>query len=103
MLRVVIENGRLEAFPEIARQFRELKNSSEGIADAYTSRPLSLAPLSSTACLSRLAKKFPGLKLHPIVSINPELIGGVCIRVGDKLLDGSIRARLAQMKTTLTA
>ena len=49
------------------------------------------------------AKKFPGLKLHPIVSINPELIGGVCIRVGDKLLDGSIRARLAQMKTTLTA
>lgn len=67
-----------------------------------SSRPLSLAPLSSTACLS-LAKKFPGLKLHPIVSINPELIGGVCIRVGDKLLDGSIRARLAQMKTTLTA
>ena len=49
MLRVVIENGRLEAFPEIARQFRELKNSSEGIADATSSRPLSLAPLSSTA------------------------------------------------------
>ena len=98
MLRVVIENGRLEAFPEIARQFRELKNSSEGIADAYIESAFELDSL-----LESLAKKFPGLKLHPIVSINPELIGGVCIRVGDKLLDGSIRARLAQMKTTLTA
>ena len=103
MLRVVIENGRLEAFPEIARQFRELKNSSEGIADAYIESAFELSAAELDSLLESLAKKFPGLKLHPIVSINPELIGGVCIRVGDKLLDGSIRARLAQMKTTLTA
>ena len=103
MLRVVIENGRLEAFPEIARQFRELKNSSEGIADAYIESAFELSAAELDSLLESLAKKFPGLKLHPIVSIKPELIGGVCIRVGDKLLDGSIRARLAQMKTTLTA
>ncbi len=104
LLRVVIENGRLEAMPEIARQFRELKNSSEGTADAYIeSVLLSLAPLSLTVLLESLAKKFPGIKLNPVVAIKPELIGGVCIHVGDKLLDGSIRARLAQMKTTLTA
>ena len=94
MLRVVIENGR---------QFRELKNSSEGIADAYIESAFELSAAELDSLLESLAKKFPGLKLHPIVSINPELIGGVCIRVGDKLLDGSIRARLAQMKTTLTA
>ena len=97
------KNGRLEAFPEIARQFRELKNSSEGIADAYIESAFELSAAELDSLLESLAKKFPGLKLHPIVSINPELIGGVCIRVGDKLLDGSIRARIAQMKTTLTA
>jgi F-type H+-transporting ATPase subunit delta len=37
------------------------------------------------------------------VSINKDLIGGVSIRVGDQVLDGSVRARLAQMKAALTA
>ena len=103
MLRVVIENGRLEAMPEIARQFRELKNSSEGTADAYIESAFELSPAELDGLLESLAKKFPGIKLNPVVAIKPELIGGVCIHVGDKLLDGSIRARLAQMKTTLTA
>ena len=43
------------------------------------------------------------MKLNPIVTVNPDLIGGVSIRVGDKILDGSVRARLAQMQTALTA
>ena len=103
LLRVVIENGRLEAMPEIARQFRELKNSSEGTADAYIESAFELSPAELDGLLESLAKKFPGIKLNPVVAIKPELIGGVCIHVGDKLLDGSIRARLAQMKTTLTA
>ena len=89
--------------PEIARQFRELKNSSEGTADAYIESAFELSPAELDGLLESLAKKFPGIKLNPVVAIKPELIGGVCIHVGDKLLDGSIRARLAQMKTTLTA
>ena len=43
------------------------------------------------------------MKLHPVVSVEKELIGGVRVHVGDKLLDASIRARLSQMKTALTA
>ena len=43
------------------------------------------------------------MTLRPEVSINKDLIGGVSIRVGDQVLDGSVRARLAQMKAALTA
>lgn len=103
LLKVVVENGRLEAVPEIARQFRELKNQSEGVADAYieTAMPMSQAEVDDL--IAGLGKRFPGLKLTPIVTINEELIGGVRVRVGDRVLDGSIQTRLAQMQEALTA
>ena len=43
------------------------------------------------------------MKLNPTVTVNPDLIGGVCIRVGDQILDESVRARLSQMRAALTA
>lgn len=104
LLRVVIQNGRVDALPEIARQFRILKNESEGVADALieTAFPL-LSDAELKDLLEALAKKFPGVKLHPVVSVEKALIGGVRVHVGDKLLDASILARLNQMKTALTA
>lgn len=103
LLRVVIQNGRIDALPEIARQFRILKNKSEGVADAYIETAFPLTDDELKELLEALAKKFPGVKLHPVVSVEKDLIGGVRVHVGDKLLDASIRARLSQMKTALTA
>lgn len=103
LLRVVIENGRLSALPEIAAQFRALKNESEGVADAYIESAFALKQKEVKDLVQSLKNTFPDVKLNPIVTVNPELIGGVCVRVGDKVLDGSVRARLAQMKAALTA
>ncbi len=103
LLRTVIENGRLNALPEIAAQFHALKNESEGLADAYIETAYALTKKDVEQLLEVLSKKFPGKKLKPIVTINKDLIGGVCIRVGDQVLDGSVRARLAQMQQALTA
>lgn len=103
LLQTVVQNDRLEAVPEIARQFRNLKNASEGVADAYIETAFPLSDAEVSELVAALAKKFPGVKLHPIVTVDKDLIGGVRVHVGDKLLDASIRARLEQMKTTLTA
>ena len=103
LLQTVVSNDRLEAMPEIARQFRELKNASEGVADAYIETAFPMSDAEVSELVAALAKKFPGVKLHPIVTVDKDLIGGVRVHVGDKLLDASIRARLEQMKTTLTA
>lgn len=103
LLRTVIENGRLCALPEIAAQFRALKNESEGVADAYIESAYALTKKDVDQLVKALSQKFPGVKLRPEVSINKDLIGGVSIRVGDQVLDGSVRARLAQMKAALTA
>ena len=98
LLKVVVENGRLEAVPEIARQFRELKNQSEGVADAYIESAMPMTQAEVDDLVAGLGKRFPGLKLTPVVTINEALIGGVRVRVGDRVLDGSIQTRLAQMQ-----
>lgn len=101
-LRTVIENGRLAALPEIASQFRALKNAQSGSSDAvvYSAFPIDAAALSDVAAL--LEKRF-GRKLNVSVTAAPELIGGIRVVVGDEVLDTSVKARLEQMKVALSA
>ena len=103
LIRVVIENGRLEALPEIAAQYRALKNESEGVADAYIETAYALDDKAVKQVLADLSDHFPGKKLNPIVTVNPDLIGGVSITVGDQIIDTSVRARLKKMQAALTA
>jgi F-type H+-transporting ATPase subunit delta len=101
-LRTVIDNGRLGAMPEIAAQFRALKNAQSGSSDAvvYSAFPINQAALVDVA--AALEKRF-GRKLNVSVELQPELIGGVRVVVGDEVLDTSVKARLEQMKVALTA
>ena len=101
-LRTVLENGRLVALPEIANQFRALKNAQGGSADAtvFSAFPIEAAALADLA--AQLEKRF-ARKLHLNVQLDPELIGGVRVVVGDEVLDTSVKARLEQMKAALTA
>jgi F-type H+-transporting ATPase subunit delta len=101
-LRTVIENGRLGAMPEIASQFRALKNAQGGSSDAvvHSAFPIEGATLAELATL--LEKRF-GRKLNLQVALEPALIGGIRVVVGDEVLDTSVKARLEQMKVALTA
>jgi F-type H+-transporting ATPase subunit delta len=101
-LRVVIENGRLAALPEMASQFRSLKNAQSGSSDAvvFSAFPIAAATLGDVA--GALEKRF-GRKLNVTVQEDPSLIGGIRVVVGDEVLDTSVKARLEQMKVALTA
>jgi F-type H+-transporting ATPase subunit delta len=101
-LRTVIENGRLAALPEIAQQFREMKNALSGSSDAvvYSAFPIAADQLGAVA--QALEKRF-GRKLNVTVQEEPSLIGGIRVVVGDEVLDTSVKARLEQMKVALTA
>lgn len=101
-LRTVIDNGRIAALPEIASQFRALKNAQLGSSDAvvYSAFDIDSAALAD---LSGVLEKRFGRKLNLKVELQPELIGGVRVVVGDEVLDTSIKARLEQMKVALTA
>jgi F-type H+-transporting ATPase subunit delta len=101
-LTMLIENGRISLLPEIGAQFQLLKNSVEGAADAQITSAFELSDAQVAELVKTLEKKF-SRKLNPAVSVDPLLIGGVRVVVGDEVLDTSVRAKLQQMHAALVA
>jgi len=101
-LRVVLENGRLDALPEAAAQFRSLVNSKSGSSDAVVFSAFPIADAALAELGASLEKRF-GRKLNLTVKPDDSLIGGVRVVVGDEVLDTSVKARLEQMKAALIA
>ena len=99
-MRAVIDNGRISVLPEIASQFRALKNAQSGSSDAVVFSAFALDAAALADLATALEKRF-GQKLNLNVELQPELIGGVRVVVGDEVLDTSIKARLEQMKAAL--
>ncbi len=101
-LRTVIDNGRIAALSEVAAQFRALVNSRNGSSDAIVHSAFPMEPSALTELSAALEKRF-GRKLNLSVQLDPSLIGGVRVVVGDEVLDTSVKARLEQMKAALIA
>jgi F-type H+-transporting ATPase subunit delta len=101
-LKVLAENGRIALLPEIAAQFEELKNADAGAADAAIFSAFEMESAQVGPLVATLEKKF-GRKLNPTLTVDPTLIGGVRVVVGDEVLDTSVRGKLQQMLVALSA
>jgi F-type H+-transporting ATPase subunit delta len=102
LLGMVIDNGRLAALPDIAAQFKALVNVQAGTSDAVVYSAFAIDDGALAAVVDMLQRRF-GRKLNARVEVDPELIGGIRVVVGDEVLDTSVKARLDQMKVALTA
>lgn len=102
LLRTVVENGRLAALPEIAAQFNALVKSRSGTSDATIESAFPINGAQLPQVVAALEKRF-GRKLSTEVVVNPELIGGIRVTVGDEVLDTSVRGRLEKMRLALAA
>ena len=102
LLRMVIENGRLSVLPDIASQFHTLVAERSGISDATVYSAFPIAPDALADLVTTLERRFKR-RLEAKVVLEPALIGGVRVVVGDEVLDTSVKARLEQMKAALTA
>jgi F-type H+-transporting ATPase subunit delta len=101
LIQVLAHNGRLAVLPEIRELYEVFKAEDEGLLEARISSayPLDSAQLERVASLfSRRYQK----KIVPSVSVEPELIGGVRVQIGDKVWDTSVRGRLHDMAAALT-
>ena len=101
-LAMLAENGRISLLPQIGAQFQELKNAQAGAADAIIFSAFDLTDAQTAQLVGTLEKKF-GRKLNPTVTVDPSLIGGVRVVVGDEVLDTSVRAKLQQMHVALVS
>jgi len=102
LVATVIDNGRLVALPEIARQFQALLDAKSGTSQATVESAFPIDAAQLAEVKAAMERRFlRNLDLHVVVK--PELIGGIRVIVGDEVLDTSIRARLEQMKAALVA
>jgi len=101
-LRTVLENGRLAALPLMAEQFQALVQARQGVSEARIVSAFPITDAQVAEILEPLSRRF-GRKLTSKVEIDPDLIGGVRVVVGDEVLDTSVKARLERMKSALLA
>lgn len=101
-VRILAENRRLELLPEIRDQFEVLKNEREGVQEVEIISAFPLDAAQQGDLVSRL-EKHTGRKVSAQVTVDPALLGGVKIVIGDKVIDASARAQLAALETALRA
>jgi F-type H+-transporting ATPase subunit delta len=101
-VRVLAENRRIELLPEIRAQFEALKNEREGVVEAEVESAFELTEAQVADLVQRLEKK-TGRKVRTKVQINKDLIAGVRVVLGDKVIDASARAQLGALESALKA
>ncbi len=99
-IHVLVENERLQVLPEIRDLFVALKNEHEGVLEAEIASAFPLDDATLASLKADLEARFKA-ELDVSVSIDPELIGGVRIAVGDEVIDASVRGKLANMAAAL--
>jgi F-type H+-transporting ATPase subunit delta len=102
LVRVLAENGRLDVLAEMRTQYEALRNEREGVVEAevYTAFDLEDAQLADL--VARLEKN-TGRKVKATVRLDKNLIAGVKVVLGDKVIDGSARAQLGALENALKA
>jgi F-type H+-transporting ATPase subunit delta len=101
-LLVVVDHQRAHFLPEIVTAFQQVIRERQGITEAQVSSAVELngpqkAELEST--LGRLT----GKRVEATFSLEPELLGGAVVRVGDTVYDGSLRSRLNELRARLVS
>ena len=99
-VKVLAENGRLSLLPVIAEQFETLKASAEGTLEATITSAQEMAQAQIDDLVAGLKAKF-NRTVNVQVAVDPELIGGAVIAIGDQVIDGSIKGRLQRMSFAL--
>lgn len=99
-LAALARNGRLEVLAEIEVQFRALKGAREGSAEAEITSAFDMDAQALAGLVASLQQRF-GRTIKPQLRVDPALIGGVTVRVGDEVIDASVRGKLSAMQSAL--
>jgi len=101
LLSMLRENGKLQLLPEISALFNELRASAEGTIDASVVSAFALDEAQINK-LAKILKKELDRDVNITASVDPSIIGGVIIRAGDTVIDGSVAGSLKNLTSYLT-
>ncbi|MGA9665549.1 MAG: F0F1 ATP synthase subunit delta [Gallionella sp.] len=99
-VRILVDNQRLLLLPEIVALFEALRAESEKTVNVEVDSAFELSSVQQEKIISSLKARM-GREIKLVCKVNKDLLGGVVIRAGDKVIDGSTRTRLAEMANAL--
>jgi F-type H+-transporting ATPase subunit delta len=101
-LETVIMKRRQMVIPEIASEYRALIDEAEDRVHASVTVAREPAEPERDALARQLSRLF-GKRVVPHITLNPSILGGVIVKVGDTVMDGSVRRRLATLRARMLA
>jgi F-type H+-transporting ATPase subunit delta len=102
LLLLLVRRGRIEQLPRVATEFARRDDERNGLTHATAT---SAAPLGQEEVRSIAAhlEAMTGGRVALETDVDPSLLGGVVVRIGDRLIDGSVRGRLERLRGRLAA
>ena len=101
-LFVIADHRRTALIPEIIATFQQVIRQRQGVAEAEISSAVELSAAQKKELAATLAR-LTGKKIETKYSLDPGLLGGAVVRIGDTIYDGSLRSRLNEMRARLAA
>jgi F-type H+-transporting ATPase subunit delta len=101
-LLVIVDHQRMHLLPEIVHSFESVLMQREGVAEAEVISAVELNKTQKSTLLNTL-ERLTGKKIQAKYALEPALIGGAVVRVGDTIYDGSVRNRLNLLRAQLAA
>jgi F-type H+-transporting ATPase subunit delta len=102
LAKMLIERDRTMLIPQIREIFDDQLRQERGIVVADVTTAERLSDAERDAILEKL-ETMTGKKVELALKIDPEIIGGIIIRIGDQVIDGSVRNKLEKMRSRLMA
>ena len=99
-LQMLVKNRRQMLIPEIALAYHGLLDEVQNRVRARVTLAMEPRASDRKQIADRLGKAL-GKEVVPVITVNPALLGGVIVRVGDTVMDGSVRRRLATLRSRL--
>lgn len=99
---LLLERDRIMQLPQVVEVFHELVLEARGIAVAEVTTAVELTAPEAEEVRERLAR-IMAKRIEMRVRVDPAIIGGLVVRVGDNLIDGSVRTQLAQLRQRMAS
>jgi len=101
-LFVLADRRRTNVIPEVIAAFHEVIRQRQGVAEAEVFSAIELSAAQKKEMAAMLAR-LTGKKIEAKYALDPALLGGAVVRIGDTIYDGSLRSRLNEMRARLAA
>ena len=102
LITLLLRRGRIEELPRLAAEFQRLDDQRQGVTRATATSASALTPDEVSALTERLEQAAGG-RVALDTEVDPSLLGGLVVRLGDRLIDGSVRSRLERLRNQLVS